>query len=70
MKIVTGFISGPYCSSTTFFGPPCVMKLALILVQQWHIIINFITKTKKNNCISSAGMFIFVGINHWRNVYF
>jgi len=27
-------------------------------------------QNKKNSRISSAGMFVFVGINHWRDVYF
>jgi len=40
------------------------MKLALTLVKQWHIVINFMIKTKKNNCTSSAGMFVFVDVNH------
>jgi len=45
------------------------MKLALILVEQWHIIKNFMIKTKKNNHISSAGMFVFIDVNHGYSLF-
>jgi len=45
------------------------MKLALILVEQWHIIKYFTIKTKNNNHISSAGMFVFTDVNHGYSLF-
>jgi len=47
------------------YSQDCVIynETGIDISQQWHIIINFITKTKHNRT-SSAGMFVFVGINH------
>jgi len=46
-----------------------LMKLAFVLVYLWHIVINFIIKTKKNNYILSAGMFVFDDISDVMSIF-